>query len=358
MENLRNASIFIVDDAKTNLDILVDALSDDYQVSVALNGEKALEFIKKYTPDLILLDIVMDGISGYDVCRSLKENPVTKNIPIIFLSGMTESKDKSTGFKLGAVDYITKPFDIVEIKERIKIHLELKFSRELLKNQNKLLEEKVLERTREIELLKNVFITSLASLVETRDYETGEHIYRTQSYVQTLAEEIKKDNFYPELFTSEYVDLLHKTSPLHDIGKIGISDSILLKPDKLTQDEFNEMKKHSVYGYLILERIERQLGKNKFISFAKDIAHYHHEKWDGSGYPEGLKGNEIPMSARLMALADVYDALTTKRIYKPIFSHEKAREIIINESGKHFDPFIVDIFLRVEDEFIKISKKR
>ncbi|WP_461207393.1 HD-GYP domain-containing protein [Clostridium sp. DL1XJH146] len=342
-------TIMIVDDTEMNISILVDALGDDYDLVIAINGVEALELMKEEKPDLILLDIMMPEMDGYTVLQKMNEDISNSNIPVILLTAIIDSESKAKGFSLGAVDYVTKPFELLEVKLRVKTHLELKAARELLQNQNENLERKVRERTKQLEKSQLATIYCLAALAETRDAETGNHIKRTQFYVRELALQLRKMGFYLDELTDEFIDLLYKSSPLHDIGKVGVKDEILLKPGKLTRYEFEEMKKHTVYGKDTLEIGEKELGDNSFLKLSKDIAYMHHEKWDGNGYPQGLKGEEIPLAGRLMALADVYDALISKRVYKEGFSHEKAVEIIIEGRANHFDPNIVDAFLQIED---------
>lgn len=268
----------------------------------------------------------------------------------MFVTALSSAEDETRGLTIGGADYITKPFNPELVKARVRSHLELKQHKDRL-------EDMVQERTRELALTQEITIRTLAALAETRDPETGEHIQRTQHYVKTLAIRLKSHPRFARELSDEAIDLLYKSAPLHDIGKVGIPDHILLKPGKLTPEEFNEMKKHCVYGWNAIRTALRQLGNNSFLRYAGEIAFTHHEKWDGSGYPRGLKGEDIPISGRLMALADVYDALTTARVYKPPFPHEKAMEIIRESSGSHFDPAVVAAFLDVADEFQAIAER-
>ena len=346
-ENSQHA-ILVVDDTETNIDILMETLGDDYDIRVALDGESALENVEEEKPDLILLDIMMPGMDGYEVCRILKDDPRTNDIPIIFLTAMADEQNEAKGLALGAVDYVTKPFSPELVKARVSNQLELK------KHQDHL-QELVALRTQELALTQEVTIYSLASLAETRDPETGGHILRTQRYVRALAQQLKTTPAFDHILTDEVIDLLYKSAPLHDIGKVGVADSILLKPGKLTDEEFTEMKNHTIYGRDALKIAEEKLGDNSFMQYARQIAYTHHEKWDGSGYPGALKGEEIPVCGRLMAIADVYDALISKRVYKPPFSHAKAMDIITKESGTHFDPVMVENLLTIEDKFLHIA---
>lgn len=348
MKDSSDFTVMVVDDTEANIDILVNTLGDRYDVRVAMDGKTALEDIMEELPDLILLDIMMPGMDGYEVCQKLKANKATQNIPVIFLTAMTEEKDEAKGLALGAVDYVTKPFSPDLVKARVKNQLELKQHRDHL-------EELVQARTRELALTQEVTINSLASLAETRDPETGGHILRTQRYIRILAEKLKLHPRFQTFLDDQTIDLLFKSAPLHDIGKVGVADHILLKPGKLTDGEFVEMKKHTTYGRNALRVTELKLGDNSFMRYAREIAYTHQEKWDGSGYPEGLKGEAIPVSGRLMAVADVYDALISKRVYKPPFSHQQAVAIIREGKGSHFDPDMVDAFVAVEDDFRRIA---
>jgi Response regulator containing a CheY-like receiver domain and an HD-GYP domain len=353
----KQKTVMIVEDTEVNIDILVDALQDEYELIVAINGSEALELIEEQKPDLILLDIMMPEMDGYEVLKRLKENSTLNQIPVILLSAITDSDSKTKGFSLGAVDYITKPFEIVEVKARVMTQLRLEEARIVLENQNSILEEKVKERTNLIERTNSATIYCLAALAETRDPETGQHIRRTQEYIKELALELQKNGEYEDILNNEYVDLLYKSAPLHDIGKVGVKDGILLKPGKLTAEEFEEMKKHTIYGGESLMVGIKELGEESFLSLAKEIALTHHEKWDGSGYPYGTSNKEIPISGRLMALSDVYDALTSKRVYKGAFTHNDAKNIILEGRGTHFDPDIVDAFIRIEPKFIEIMER-
>ena len=357
MKKISECTILIVDDTEANIDILVDALGDDYELSVAMDGFSAIENVEIEKPDIILLDIMMPGMSGYEVCAKLKSNVDTADIPVIFLTAMTDIDSKTKGFELGAVDYIVKPFEISEVKARVNTHLSLKLAKQELSMQNEILEIKVLDRTKELSLTQETTIEAIACLAEYRDPETGGHIKRTKNYVKLLAEKLKENPKYKEFLKADVIDMLYRSAPLHDIGKIGIRDDVLLKQGKLTDEEFQEMKRHTVIGYDALYISSQKLGANSFLKLSLELAKYHQEKWDGSGYPEGLSGENIPLAGRIMALADVYDALISKRAYKPPFSHEKAASIIIEGKGQHFDPDVVDAFLESQDEFQKIAEK-
>lgn len=346
MEN----TILIIEDTEENIDILVDLLYQEFHLLVAVDGHKGIELAKNNLPDLILLDVMMPGLNGYDVISLLKSQEETKHIPVIFLTALSEDRDEAYGIDLGAIDYIKKPFNPSIVYARIKNYMSLK-------NYQNQLEDMVLERTIELEHTKDVIIKTMGILAEFRDAETGSHIQRTQYYVMSLAKYIRRNESYKAQLTDEVIQALFKSSPLHDIGKIAIPDVILRKPDKLTDEEFEIMKQHTVGGKQAIESIANDLPGELFIQYASEIAYTHHEKWDGSGYPRGLSGESIPISGRIMAIADVYDALISERVYKPAFSHEKAKEIIVSDSGKHFDPMLVEAFLALEEEFIRISKE-
>ena len=357
-QDMSRLTILAVDDTPANIDVVKGVLSDSYFVQAAVNGKMALKIIEKNKPDLILLDIMMPDMDGYEVCEQLKADEATRDIPIIFLTAKVDVEDEARGLELGAVDYITKPISPPILKERVKTHLELKLARDYLKNQNEILEEKVIERTQQMEELQDVTMVAMGSLAEARDPETGNHIRRTQRYVKLLALHLKDHPRFSHFLTPENITSLYKSAPLHDIGKVGVADHILLKPGKLTEEEFEEMKKHTTYGRDAIAAAEMSMtSADNFLVFAKEIAYAHQEKWNGSGYPEGLAGDDIPISARLMAVADVYDALISRRVYKPPFPHEKAVAIIQDGRGSHFDPDMVDAFMEIADEYFSISQE-
>jgi putative two-component system response regulator len=349
--------ILLVDDETLYIDILVDLLKDDYKTVVAKNGDQALNRVAdEPLPDLVLLDILMPGMDGYEVCRLLKENPRTRGIPVIFLTVKSEVTDEVKGFDLGAVDYIAKPMSPPIVRARVRSHLALHQAQQQLEDHNELLEQRVKERTEEVNRTKDVAIFCMATLAETRDIETGKHILRTQNYIRRLAEHLENHpRFSDYLQCDGTLEMLYKTSPLHDIGKVGVPDRILLKPGKLDPDEWEQMKMHAQYGHDALLRAEQQLGSTDFLQMAREIAYTHHEHWDGSGYPRGLIGDTIPVSGRLMAIADVYDALISKRVYKDAYSHERAVEIVRQSAGTHLDPDIVEAFLQLKGDFLKIA---
>lgn len=352
-------TVLVVDDVPENLSLMVGLLKASHRLKVANHGVKALELASQPpVPDLILLDIMMPGMDGYEVCRRLKANPQTQDIPVVFLTAKADVEDETLGLSLGAVDYITKPISPPIVEARVRTHLQLKAAADFLRDRSAFLAAEVARRTLENEALQDVVVLAMASLGETRDNETGNHLRRTQHYVQALADQLKGHPRFADVLTPDAIRLLFKSAPMHDIGKVGIPDAILLKPGRLTAEEFEVMKTHTTLGYEAIHRAELSLGNDlPFLRFAKEIALSHQEKWDGSGYPQGLAGNDIPVSARLMALADVYDALISARVYKPAMSHAQARPIILEGRGKHFDPDVVDAFLAVESQFIAIAAR-
>ena len=352
-------SVLIVDDTAENLTVMTGLLKDQYRTKVATSGERALKVVAADPLlDLILLDIMMPGMDGYEVCRRLKADPKTKEIPVIFLTAKAEVADEQMGFDVGAVDYITKPISPPIVMARIKTHLTLKAAADFLKDKNVYLESEVAKRTREVQVVQDVTIMAMASLAETRDNETGNHLRRTQNYVRALAKKLQSNPKFAALLDDTTVEMLYKSAPLHDIGKVGIPDAILLKPGKLTPEEFEIMKTHTTLGRNAIMEAEKLIdAPSTFLRLAREIAHYHQEKWDGSGYPEKLAAEAIPVSARLMAVADVYDALISRRVYKPPFPREKAVGIIREGRGSHFDPEMVDAFLAIEADFHAIAEQ-
>jgi len=353
-------TVLVVDDTPDNITLMSSLLKDLYKVKIANNGEKALKIAASdKPPDLILLDIMMPEMDGYEVITRLKADERTREIPVIFLTAKVEVEDEKRGLELGAVDYITKPISPPIVLARVRNHLDLKIARDFLKDKNKHLEEEVRQRTREVAAVQDVTIHAMASLAETRDNETGNHIRRTQWYVKLIAEKIRHlPRFKAELDNDKTIDLLFKSAPLHDIGKVGIPDRILLKPGRFEADEFELMKGHAKLGFDAIVSAEQSLDLDlPFLAVAKEIAYSHQEKWDGSGYPEGLSGDDIPVAARIMAIADVYDALVSRRVYKEGMPHEKALGIIVEGKGSHFDPDIVDAFLEIADECRAIADR-
>jgi putative two-component system response regulator len=352
-------TILIVDDTPDNIMLLSRLLKDRYHTKVANNGGTALA-IAQAAPelDLILLDVMMPGLDGYETCRQLKANPATAEIPVIFLTAKNQVEDEAHGLSLGAVDYLAKPISPPILFARVATHVNLRCARRQLQEHNQNLEELVRERTAQLALMQEATIMAMASMAETRDNETGNHIRRTQHYVLELARFLQRHPRFAADLSDENIELLFQSAPLHDIGKVGIPDRILQKPGKLTSEEFEVMKLHAAYGRDTIMLVEKHLGgSNSFLMFARQIAHSHQEKWDGSGYPERLAGDSIPVSARLMAVADVYDALISRRVYKPAFTHQQALDIMREGRGSHFDPDVLDAFFTLEGRFAGIAAR-
>ena len=351
------ALILIVDDHPENLSIIGELLQPSYAVRAANSGERALRLAEMLPqPDLILLDVMMPGMDGYEVLSRLRETPATAAIPVIFLSALNSSEDEERGLLQGAMDYITKPIRPAILMARVRTQLELKQARVLMRDRNEWLEAEVARRMAETLRIQDVTIHALARLAETRDLETGNHLLRTQAYVRVLGRRLQTHPRFAAQIDDDYLAMLAKSAPLHDIGKVGIPDSVLLKPGKLSPDEWTVMKTHAQIGADAISRAESDVAHPvAFLQLAKQIARSHHERWDGSGYPDGLAGEAIPLPARLMALADVYDALISRRVYKPAFSQELACSMILVERGRQFDPAVVDAFADGVAEFQAIA---
>lgn len=352
------ALIIIVDDNPANLRICKNVLAEKYTVATAPSAEKLFSLLEHNIPSLILLDINMPEIDGYQTINVLKSKPETRNIPVIFLTGRTDQDDELKGFSLGAIDYITKPIQPLLFLKRIEMHLMVEEQKRTLDQQaadlkyfHNNLQKMVDEKTQSILLLQNSLLKTMSELVECRDDITGRHIERTQKGIKILLNEIQRNHIYPE--ESEYwdIEMLVQCCQLHDVGKIFISENILRKPGKLSSEEFENMKVHTQIGKKIVEKVELLTIESEFLKFAKIFAASHHEWWDGTGYPHGLKENEIPLLGRVMAIADVYDALVSSRPYKKAYTHEEAVEIIKEQSGRQFDPVLVEIFSRTSDQF-------
>jgi len=353
------STILVIDDTPDNLSLMSALLKDSYKVKVANHGDKGLKIAtSENPPDLILLDVMMPDIDGYQVCRQLKVNAATRDIPVIFLTAKSEEDEEQKGLELGAVDYITKPINPSIVLARIKTQLQLKAAADFLKDKAAYLEGEVAKRTQEVSAIQDVTILAMASLAETRDSDTGNHIRRTQYYVKALAEKLRPNPRFTAFLTDQNINTLFKSAPLHDIGKVGIPDCILLKPGRFEPHEMEIMKTHTTLGRDAIQQAENALGiEVEFLTVAKEIAFCHQEKWNGSGYPSGLSGDDIPISARLMAVADVYDALVSRRVYKEGMPHEKAVQIIIDGKGSHFDPDMVDAFIEIQGEFLAIAQR-
>ncbi|QEL55943.1 HD-GYP domain-containing protein [Chromobacterium paludis] len=354
-----NATVMIVDDAPECLSVLGELLQAHYRVKVANSGSAALRLAAiPPPPDLILLDRMMPGMDGRETFARLRADPATAQVPVIFVTAMSEPKDELGGLEAGAVDYITKPIVPQLVLARVKIQLELKRARDRLDEQNRWLEREVSRRMEENDLTQRVAIHALARLAEMRDRETGNHLLRTQGYVQLLGRLLQRDPRYRDQLSDYAIELMTRSAPLHDIGKVGIPDRILLKPGKLDADEWDIMRTHAGLGAQAIAQAERDAGRPvDFLACAKDVAGHHHERWDGSGYPDGLAGEAIPLSARLMALADVFDALISRRCYKPALAMETARGLIAAGRGSQFQPELVDAFLEHFDDFVAIAMR-
>jgi putative two-component system response regulator len=368
------ATVLVVDDTKENLTVIGQLLRPYFHVRVANSGQRALQVVETAPrPDLILLDVMMPQMNGYQVLESLRTQEHLRHIPVIFVTAMDADEDEERGLALGAVDYVTKPVKPALLLARIRAQLELKKARDWLSDQNAFLDAEVHRRMAENELIKDFSLLAMATLAEKRDNETGNHLRRTQAYIEALMERLKSHpRFRAALATEDQRQRIAKAAPLHDIGKVGIPDAILLKPGKLTPAEFEIMKTHAAIGaQAIGEAMQRvqdtpspadaaaqpTAGPLAFLETAQQIAGNHHEKWDGSGYPAGLQGDAIPLCARLMALADVFDALISQRHYKKAFSLEDTVHIIVEGRGKHFDPDIVDAFTQLVDDFTGIAAR-
>ncbi len=366
--------ILIVDDQPENLLILESFLGEEYRVYVAQSGREALDFLDQDGhADLILLDVVMPQLDGFEVCRRIKANPRLHDIPILFVTKLDSPADEAMGLSLGAEDFIHKPFSPPVVLARVRNQLKLGRLTRLLKQRNVDLERLVLKRTQKIldqseQLMRqkqdmiaaqSATITAFCSLAEARDNETGNHIRRTQNYVLALAEQLRDHPRFRPHLDDETIQLLYKSAPLHDIGKVGVPDAILCKPGKLTPEEWTVMQRHAEYGRDAIAQAEGELGEQQgcFLRYAREIAYGHHEKWDGRGYPQGTAGDAIPISARLMAVADVYDALISKRVYKPAYTHERAMAIIQEGRGRHFDPDVADASRVIEATFAEIARR-
>lgn len=343
-----NAIILVVDDTVQNLALLTTMLKDcGYEPRPVPNGRLALQAAKAQKPDLVLLDITMPEMDGYEVCQELKKDPQLSEVPVLFISALAQTSEKLKAFEVGGVDYITKPFQLEEVKARVETHLRLHSLQVDLENQVK---KQVKENTE----LQMGLIFGLAKLAEVRDGDTGKHLERIQILCKLFAEELHKRPQFRDVVTENYCSLIFHASPLHDIGKVGILDHILLKPGRLTPDEFEIMKTHTTIGSSTLIEVQQRYPNNEFIEMGIMIARSHHEKWNGQGYPDGLSGNSIPLCARIMAIVDVYDAVRSKRIYKPPISHPETCQIIEKESGTQFDPALVEVFKDLKEKFNQV----
>jgi len=350
-------TLFLVDDDLTVLKIGKDTLSGHYKV-ITLNSVRALlEMTDKLLPDLILLDVNMPDVGGYEGIKLLKADERTSRIPVIFLTALNDEKTELEGLTLGAVDYITKPFSVPLLLKRIEIHLLIESQNRELVFFNNNLQQMVNEKTETVVKLKNAIISTMAEIVEYRDEITGNHIIRTQKYVKIILDALKNSGHYAKELSVLDAELVMQSSQLHDVGKIAISDIILKKPGRLSPEEFDEIKTHTVFGEKIISALKEKAMDDDFLEYARIIALYHHEKWDGSGYPYGLSGTDIPLIGRVMAIADVYDALVGVRPYKKALTHDEARKIVCDGKGSHFDPVLSDVFNNTHKMFETVLKE-
>lgn len=358
----RPFSLLVVDDNEMNRDLLLRRLGNSgFQLSSASNGEEALQALRQKPFDLVLLDIMMPVLDGYETLKQMQQDAGLRRVPVIMITALDDVDSAVRCIEMGAVDYITKPFNPVLLKARVDASLERKRLsdqeeryRKQIEHSNEDLSEEVRRKMREVSQSQLAAIFAMSKLAESRDPETGEHLERMREYCKVISEQLSRMPKFRPLINREFVDNIYAASPLHDIGKVGIDDNVLLKPGKLTDEEWVLMRKHPIIGAETLREVDRQHPGNAFIRTGIEIAESHHEKWDGSGYPYGLKGEAIPLVARILALGDVYDALTSKRCYKDAFSHAKSRSIIEQGRGSHFDPDVVLAFLEMEDEFKRI----
>ena len=352
-----NIKILVVDDSKTDR-LMIENILKDYHLLSASDGIEAMEIIEKEANiDLVILDLNMPRMNGFEVLEALGQNEKYKKIITIILTNYDEMENEIRGLGLGAVDYIRKPLNLESLRKRIEIHIKLKNDSKSLERNNAVLEQLVQKRTKELVLTRDITINALIGLLEVRDIESCNHTKRTQWMIKALCEQLAKEEPYREILSDVYIKEIFETAPLHDIGKVGIPDSILLKPGKLTFEEFEIMKLHTIYGINALKCEVVEDSIPSFVKTAIECIGGHHEKYDGSGYPKGLKGDDIPLPGRLMAIIDVYDALISKRVYKSAFKHEEALLLIKEERGKHFDPSLVDAFFAIEEQINDITIK-
>jgi putative two-component system response regulator len=352
--------IMVVDDNLANLMVSKETLSDTYSVITVPSASKMFELLARYTPNLILLDVDMPEINGYEAIKILKNDSKMKNIPVIFLTAMNDADSELQGLNLGAIDYITKPFSAPLLKKRIEVHLLIETQKKTLREYNENLQKMVADRTQTIYKLQNKVLQAMAELVEGRDTFTGNHIERTQICLGVLLSNMFATGVYKEETKGWNIGLLLQSSLLHDVGKIAIHDNILKKPGKLTEEEFNEMKKHVMYGVYFIEKLEENEEDNLFLRYAKIFIKYHHERWDGSGYPGNLVGENIPLLGRLMAIVDVYEAMTSERCYKSAIDHDTAVNVILQGRCTSFDPLLVDLFSKCSGQlplFLRTNRK-
>jgi len=350
MSDIRK-KVILVDDNPINLKLARNTLMGKYDVFTVPSAEKLFELLEKTLADIILLDVMMPEMSGYDAIKVLKSNPRTADIPVIFLTSKSDANSELEGFIHGAVDYVSKPFSPQLLLKRVDVHVLVESQKKELESINQNLQKLVDEKTEEIQNLQSAILKTMSNLVEYRDDVTGNHVERSEFLLRLLTKEMIRQNVYSDEVKNWDFKFFPQSAQLHDVGKIAIRDDILMKPAKLTVDEFNEMKKHTFFGEKVIEKIQESAMESVFLTHAKIMAGTHHEKWDGSGYPRGIAGPEIPLQGRLMAIVDVYDALISERPYKKPFSQEQSLQIIKEGSGVHFDPALVEIFTAAIQHF-------
>ena len=349
--------LLAIDDDAVILNTVVSTLKGDYSVRPFTSGENALGFLAKQTADLILLDCQMPGMSGFEVLARLQSEPETRDIPVIFLTGAIDGDSEVEALEMGAVDFIQKPVKPRSLMTRVRLQLELQHHRRRLETMVAEKTKSLNEAYNKLKTREDVTLNLLAQVTDMRDHDTGDHIERTTDLVRIMVEHILANPRPDYTLTTHEAEDIVKSAKLHDLGKIAMPDNILLKPGRLTPDEFETIKMHPVHGEQLLNDFIRQMD-DSFLNTARDIAHYHHERWDGDGYPIRLKGMQIPMAARIVAIADVYDALSSERPYKKPFSHEKSMAIIVENSGTQFDPYLVSVFEAHADEISEIGFKK
>ena len=353
------ARLLVVDDTPANLALLANLLNKTYRVQLAASGAKALELAQRSPPDLVILDVMMPDLDGYEVCRRLKADPRTRDVPVLFLTALSQPEDESRGFAAGGADFIHKPFNPATVLARVATQLQVKAWQDALRDRNTWLQGELDARLFEVDQLRDATLYVMVSFAEFRDEDTGNHVRRTQEYVGTLATWLAAQPDPAYRLTPQQIDQLAKSAPLHDIGKVAIPDGILLKPGRLTPEEFTIMKTHAMRGWELLHRAAARMGHDGslFLHYGMEIARHHHEKWDGSGYPDGLAGTAIPLSARLMAVADVYDALISRRPYKDPMPPAEALAYIGAAAGQHFDPVVVRALFATVDQLDAIAAR-
>lgn len=366
---MKQERILIVDDCQTNIDVLAELLEDRYNVASAISGEDCLEKLPNFSPDLVILDIMMPGVDGYEVCRRIKQGPTGSFTQVILVSGKASAQERLRGYEMGADDYLTKPFNHDEMLAKIRVQFKLRgaladlwAANDRIQRLNAELEQQVEAQTAEVMRARDevvatqdMVVFSMAKLADSRDPETGEHLERMREYSQLLAGRLSREGPYKDQINQRFIENLYRSSPLHDIGKVGIPDSVLLKPGRLTPEEFEIIKTHSAIGAEALRKTAETNKYGGFLQMAVDIARHHHERFDGGGYPDGLAGLDIPLPARIVAVADVFDALSSERVYKKAIDPAQARDMIVEESGTQFDPAIVRAMLDCFEDFVEIT---